>query len=152
MTITDKKYNNCFEDYEIEEKSNYKFDNNYVKINGNLDPRDFMSELKYELDKDYIISQIIGEIKLIVKKQYDEDDEEEEEEDNHEIEEKLNELGIDYKKFKKNFTKKDLIIEIKIFRLDKDTHLITFKKISGEIEDYYKNIKEIIEKIGELLK
>ena len=143
----EKEYQNRFEGYEIEEKEDFKFDDIYVKINGELDPCDFMSELLFELNKLFFIDkENNGEIKFIVKNEYDE------EEDNSELEKKLDELGIkDCETAKNYFSKKDLGIELKIFRSNENTHLIRFIKKYGEIEDYYDSIKIIISEIKKIL-
>ena len=145
-------YKNFFEDYKIEQKEDFKFDNNYVKIKGYLDPGAFMSELIYNLYKHFFIKENNigknGEFKFMLTKEYNKDDD-----DNPELEDKLYELGIeDCEAFKMLFEKKDFEIEVKIFRLDKDTHLVRFINQSGDIKDYYDNIKIVISEIEEILK
>ena len=45
--------------------------------------------------------------------------------------------------------KKECAIQVKLFELINGEYLLRFLKISGELEDYYKNVEKIINKIKE---
>ena len=129
------------QEFEIKNISESKIElRDYLFINGNIPQLQFMNYitncLQNEIqdgfinaNKDYYI--------IDVKFEYEEE-EEENEEDLNENEEKN---CIDY-----NFgiNKKDLLIQIILFESENENHLLQFYKKSGEIEDYYQKLENII--------
>ena len=47
--------------------------------------------------------------------------------------------------------KKDTIIKIELFKSNNKNHLLRFLKKSGEMEDYYKNLKKIYSIVEKLV-
>ena len=85
---------------------------------------------------------------------FEEEDEEEEEENNDEIKNSGEEEKNDEKKDTdededvgndndETINIKDTIIKIELFKSNHKNHLLRFLKKSGEMEDYYKNLKKI---------
>ena len=117
----------------------------YIKIKGNLNPKDFMNtiankvkEIKYDddNDNDNLECPEIEESKDYFKfnlrfKNEEEDEEDEDEENNPE------ELKED-----KDINKGDVIIEFKLFK-SKDCYLLRIIKVSGETEEYYEKYEKI---------
>ena len=128
----------------------------YIKINGFLEPKEFMNlivenikdnendikknderELEINEDNNYY------KFKIILKNEEDEEEDEEEEEidsnlkDLKEYEEKM----TDYKQF---INKKALKIEVTLFKSINGYHILIFNKIFGEKEDYYNKLETII--------
>ena len=120
----------------------------YLIINGNIQPREFMDFIIYNLEnevqdsfieanKDYFI--------IDVKFEYEEE-EEENDEDLNEKEEK------GYINDKYGIYKKDLFIQIILFGTENGNHILQFYKKSGEIEEYYQKLENIISIIKKALK
>ena len=119
----------------------------YIKIKGNLNPKDFMNniankvkEIKYDDDNDNDNDNLecpeIEESKDYFKfnlrfKNEEEDEEDEDEEKNPE------EIKED-----KVINKGDVIIEFKLFK-SKDCYLLRIIKVSGETEEYYEKYEKI---------
>ena len=123
----------------------------YIKIKGDLNPVDFMNHLVNKIVKTNEDKCQIEERKNKLK--FDvifENEEEEEEEENIENEEN-SENQIDDKDNEKIINKKESVIKIELFKYDNKDHLLRFMKKSGEIEDYYKNLKSIYTYVEELL-
>ena len=131
--------------------------NNYLKINGNLDPTNFMNNLANKIS-----SEFGDKIKIDVNKEKAkfnvtfENQEEEEEEQNEEeqkLEEELDKLGLeDIDEIEEEIEKKESVIQIKLFESVNGGYLVRFAKKGGEIEDYHKNLDSIIKIIKSLLK
>ena len=119
--------------------------NNYLKINGNLDPTNFMNNLANKIS-----SEFGDKIKIDVNKEKAkfnvtfENQEEEEGEQNEEeqkLEEELDKLGLeDIDEIEEEIEKKESVIQIKLFESVNGGYLVRFAKKGGEIEDYHKNI------------
>ena len=79
-----------------------------------------------------------------------EEEKEEEKEIPKELKEELAKLGL--KDVQENDDlKKDCIIQVKLFESINGGHLLRFVKKSGELEDYYKNLKKIMSLTKEIL-
>ena len=97
----------------------------------------------FEPDEDYFI--------INAKFQYDEDEENILEENGEDLNEDEEEEDFIDDKF--GIIKKDLFIQIILFKSENDeSHIIQFYKKSGEIEDYYQKLENIISIIKKLIK
>ena len=67
-----------------------------------------------------------------------------------ELEEELAKLGLEDVE-ENDDLKKDCIIQVKLFESINGGHLLRFVKKSGELEDYYKNLKKVMSLTKELL-
>ena len=79
---------------------------------------------------------------------FEEEEKEEEEEIPKELEEELAKLGLDDKENEENeeddnLTKKESVLQIKMFESVNGGYLLRFKKKGGELEDYYKNLEKL---------
>ena len=128
--------------------------NNYIKINGNLNPAKFMNRLANKI-ADKIENCNIEENKNTLKfNVIIEQNEKEEEEIPKELEEELAKLDLgDDNEVEDNdiLRKKDCILQVKIYESVNGGHLLRFVKKSGELEDYYNNLKTITNLVSELV-
>ena len=126
---------------------------NYLKIIGNLKPVKFMNSLANKI-KDICTIEADKE-KLKFKAIFESEEEEKEEENEEEkkkIEEEFKKLGLeDTDNYEDTIEKKDSVIQIKLLQSMNGGYLIKFEKKGGEIEDYYKNLKNIIEIIKQII-
>jgi serine/threonine protein kinase len=122
---------------------------NYIKINGNLNPIKFMNDLANSIDENLGDDCTIdvpekglkfnitfeGEEKggIVLPK---------------EIEEELAKLNPENDQENDNLNIKQCILQVKLFKLVNGGHLLRFLKKSGELGCYY----EIVEKISKLVK
>ena len=126
-----------------------KYMNNYIKIKGNLVPDLFMNLLANK-----IISEqeniLIKESKEFLKIDiiYEQEDEEEKEVEEKEEEEKEKEEEKDKEKEDEIDTfdslNQELIIEVELFKFDKEECYLRFSKKSGDLLKYYQNLDKII--------
>lgn len=151
----DEDIEDIFKDLNPEYLGDFKFDynKNYVKINGVIEPCQFMNSLIQQIknnfkdeDVSFPIDEKKEELDFHCIFEYDENEEKEK------IKCKLKEIGIEeISDFYYYFIKKNLEFEIKLFKVDNKTHIIRFMKISGNIEDYYKKRDKIILLIRDFL-
>ena len=118
--------------------------NNYIKIKGELNPVQFMNSLANKLEKEFgkycDINPAENSLKFDILIQ-----EKEKEEIPKELEEELAKLGLEnVEENDDNLLKKDCIIQVKLFEYFEGGHLLRFMKKSGELEDYYKNVKKVM--------
>ena len=127
--------------------------NNYIKIKGKLNPAQFMNSLANKLENEFGDNCNIDPAEKTLK--FDilfEEEKEEEEEIPKELEEELAKLGLeDVEENDDDLLKKDSIIQVKLFESINGGHLLRFVKKSGELEDYYKNLKKVMSLTKELL-
>jgi len=126
--------------------------NNYIKINGNLSPCEFMNSLANNIAKNFEDNVKIEESKKSLKfKVIFEETLEDEEELDEELKKELDKLSLENTdKLEEVISQKDCVIQIKLFQSLNGGYLVRFVKKEGEIEDYYKyldSIKSIIKKI-----
>ena len=128
--------------------------NNYIKINGNLNPAKFMNSLANKI-ANKIENCNIEENKNTLKfNVIIEQEEKEEEEIPKELEEELAklDLGDDNEEEEDDILrKKDCILQVKIYESVNGGHLLRFVKKSGELDDYYKNLKTITTLVSEMV-
>ena len=131
--------------------------NNYVKINGNLNPHKFMNLLvnrimtKFGDNCTIDVSKKALKFNVIFEAQEEEDNEQTNEEDKK-TEEELDKLGLEnIDDFEDVIEKKDSKIRVKLFESVNGGYIIRFVKKGGEIEDYHKNLDNIIAIIKQLL-
>jgi len=124
---------------------------NYMKINGDLKPGAFMNALANKILKDFGDNVKIEECKYGLKFNVTfEDDLEDEEEPDEELEKELEKLGLEDVD-EETITKKDCVIQIKLFQSLNGGYLVRFVRKGGEIEEYYKkldSIKSIVKKVA----
>ena len=146
---------------------------NFIKIKGNINPADFMNVLINKLYDKFENNIFIEESKNSLKFNIIfEEEEEEENKKNEEIkkyEEEMAKLNIkinnkeseDKEENENNEEKEDdseneimkkdnCIIQVKLFKLKNEEHLLRFVKKSGELEVYYNNLEKIIKLIKNL--
>ncbi len=127
--------------------------NNYIKIKGKLNPAQFMNSLANKLENEFGDNCNIDPAEKALK--FDilfEEEKEEEEEIPKELEEELAKLGLeDVEENDDDLQKKDCIIQVKLFESINGGHLLRFVKKSGELEDYYKNLKKVMSLTKEIL-
>ena len=131
--------------------------NNYLKINGKLNPGQFMNNLANKISSEYgdkiRIDANKEKPKFDITFENQEEVEEEENEEQKKIEEELDKLGLeDIDEIEEEIEKKESVIQIKLFESINGGYLIRFAKKGGEIEDYHKNLDTIIKIIKGLLK
>ena len=131
----------------------------FIELNGDLNPVKFMNNLANKITSEINCTTDVSKKKLKIVVFFEEEDEEEDEveENNDEIKNKVEEEKNDEKKDKdddndedegngdndETINKKDTIIKIELFKSNNKNHLLRFLKKSGEMEDYYKNLKKI---------
>jgi len=130
--------------------------NNYIKIKGNLNPAQFMNSLANKLEKKFgdncNINPAENTLKFNILFEEEEKEEEEKEEIPKELQEELAKLGLEDGEENDNvLEKKDCIIQVKLFESINGGYLLRFMKKSGELEDYYKNLKKVMSLIQEIL-
>ena len=118
---------------------------NYMKINGCLNPKEFMNLIATKIKEQYNKCEIFPSnnyYKFVFVLNY------EEEEISEEEQQKLKELGVNDIEWYKNLIKKEnLKIRIILYESNNSSntcYIIRFIKISGEINDYYNNLNNII--------
>ena len=132
--------------------------NNYLKINGNLNPNHFLNNLANKIssefgDKIQIDVKNKEKAKFNVIFENQEEEQGEQNEDEQKIEEELDKLGLeDLDEIEEEIERKESVIQIKLFESVNGGHLVRFAKKGGEIEEYHKNLDSIIKIIKELLK
>ena len=124
---------------------------NYIKINGNLRPCEFMNSLANKIVKNFEDNVKIEESKNALKfNVIFQETLEDVEEPDEELKKELDKLSLENtEELKVVIAQKDCIIEIKLFQSLNGGYFIRFVKKEGEIENYYKNldiIKSIIKK------
>jgi len=125
--------------------------NNYIKIKGKLNPAQFMNSLANKLENEFGDNCNIDPAEKALK--FDilfEEEKEEEKEIPKELEEELAKLGLEDVE-ENDDLKKDSIIQVKLFESINGGHLLRFVKKSGELEDYYKNLKKVMSLTKEIL-
>ena len=126
---------------------------NYIKINGNLRPCNFMNSLANKIIKNFEDNVKIEESKKSLKFNviFEETLEDDEEEPDEELKKEMEKLSLEQTdEIKVVIAQKDCVIQIKLFQSLNGGYYVRFVKKEGEIEDYYKNlesIKSIIKKI-----
>ncbi len=125
---------------------------NFIKINGNLRPCEFMNSLANEIVKNFEDNVKIDESKNALKfNVIFKETLEEVEEPDEELKKELDKLSLENsEEIEEVIDKKDCVIQIKLFQSLNGGYIVRFVKKEGEIEDYYKNldsIKSIIKKI-----
>ena len=130
--------------------------NNYIKINGNLNPNKFMNSLANKIMSEYenncSIEPSEKTLKFNVIFETPEEEEEEKNEEDKKIEEELDKLGLEnIDDFEDTIEKKDCIIQVKLFESVNGGYLVRFVKKGGEIEEYHKNLDKIIRIIKSIL-
>ena len=119
--------------------------NNYIKINGDLNPAKFMNTLANKINEEFGDNCLIEESKNTLKfNTIFEEQEKEEEEIPQELEEELAQLGLeDNEENDDDIKKKECILQVKMYESVNGGHLLRFTKKAGELEDYYKNLDKI---------
>ena len=129
--------------------------NKFMKITGNLNPTKFMNALANKIKNEYSENCDIeaDEGKLKFKAIFrNEEGEEEENEEDKKIEEELDKLGLkNIDDFEDTIEKKDSVIQVKLLQSMNGGHLVKFSKKGGEIEDYHRNLKKIIDAIKQII-
>ena len=136
--------------------------NNYIKIKGILNPVQFMNSLANNLVKKfndiYNIEPSKNNLKFDILFEEEKEEKEEkipkelEEELEEELKEELAKLGLEnVEENDDDLLKKNCIIQVKLFESFNGGHLLRFMKKSGELEDYYKNVKKVMSFIEEIL-
>ena len=126
--------------------------NNYIKINGNLIPSQFMNLLANKIAKNIENNAKIEKSNNDLKfNAVFEEPLEDEEELDEELKKELDKLSLENTDELEEVTsQKDCVIQITLFQSLNGGYLVRFVKKEGEIEDYYKyldSIKSIIKKI-----
>ena len=117
---------------------------NYIKINGDLKPAEFMNTLANKIVKDFGDNAKIKECKNGLKfNVVFEDEIVDEEEADEELEKELEKLGLEDVD-EEGLAKKDCVIQIKLFQSLNGGYLVRFVRKGGEIEEYHKNLDSII--------
>jgi serine/threonine protein kinase len=124
---------------------------NYMKINGDLKPGAFMNALANKIVKDFQDNAKIEVCQNGLKfNVIFEDELVDEEEPDEELEKELEKLGLEDVD-EETITKKDCVIQIKLFQSLNGGYVVRFVRKGGEIEEYYKkldNIKSIVKKVA----
>ena len=128
--------------------------NNYIKINGNLNPVKFMNHLISKIGNVFGDKCTFEESKKTLKFNIVFEEEElKEEEIPKELEEELAQLGIEDndENEEDDLQKKDCVMQVKMYESINGGHLLRFVKKSGELDDYYKHLEKIISLVKQLL-
>ena len=123
---------------------------NYIEIKGSLNPVKFMNALANKIvnkNENYQIEK--SDKKLRFKINVEQIDDEENDKENEEEKEDNNEQSEDEEN--NEIEENNLVIQVDLFISDDNDYLLRFLKKSGELEDYYKNIKKIYASINDLL-
>ena len=124
---------------------------NYIEIKGSLNPVKFMNALANKLvnkNENYQIEKSDKKLRFKINVEQ-EDDEENDKENEEEEKEDNNEQNEDEEN--NEIEESNLVIQIDLFISNDNDYLLRFLKKSGELEDYYKNIKKIYASINDLL-
>ena len=143
---------------------------NIIEINGNLEPIIFMNNLANKIKGDNDNIQIEeNKTKLKFKIIYDEEENKEDEEDDNNDDEENdnndndndndNDDGVDGDGDGEgegdggddNIKKGGCVIQIELYESNDEGYLLRFSKKSGELEDYYKNLKKLYTLVGEII-
>lgn len=131
--------------------------NNYIKINGNLKPNNFLNKIANAINSKFEdkVSIDANKEKLKFNVTFENADEEEEDENEKDtkLEEELDKLCLEEgnEECENEIEKKQSVIQIKLFESMNGGYLLRFVKKGGEIEDYHKNLNSIIEIIKTLV-
>lgn len=133
--------------------------NNYIKINGNLKPNNFLNKIANTINSKFEdkVSIDANKEKLKFNVTFENADEEEEDENENEkdtkLEEELDKLCLEEgnEECENEIERKQSVIQIKLFESMNGGYLLRFVKKGGEIEDYHKNLNSIIEIIKTLV-
>ena len=130
--------------------------NNYIKINGDLKPRNFMNKLASSISSKFedkvSIEPNKEKLKFNITFEIPDEEEGSEEEDDKQLEEELNKLVSEGNEECENeIERKQSVIQIKLFESINGGYLLRFVKKGGEIEDYHKNLDNIIEIIKKIV-
>ena len=130
--------------------------NNYIKINGKINPTKFMNSLANKIMSEYkeycTIEPNKKTLKFNVIFEIPEEDEEEKNEEESKIEEELDKLGLEnIDDFEDGIEQKDSIIQVKLFESINGGYLVRFVRKGGEIEEYHKNLDKIISLMKKIL-
>ena len=120
---------------------------NFIKIEGNLSPADFMNKLankiKQKFKNNCKIDGSKGALKFNITF---------EEENLNELQEKLDELDIEEnEEINENLFKKDCVMKCKLYESLNGRHFLKFSKKSGYLNDYYNNLVIIISLVKEII-
>jgi hypothetical protein len=115
---------------------------NFIKIEGDLYPANFMNNLANKIVKTFQDKCKIEESNKALKFNITFEVELEDEEEKLDIEE--NEDIV-------NLLKKDCIMQCKLYQSLNGGHILKFSKKSGDLEDYYNNLEKIISLVKEIL-
>ena len=118
---------------------------NYIKINGNLRPCEFMNSLANKIVKSFEHNVKIDESKKTLKfNAIFKEDLEDVEEPDEELKKELDKLSLETTdEIKVVIDQKNCVIQIKLFQSINGGYIVRFMKKEGEIEDYYKNLDNI---------
>ncbi len=125
----------------------------YIKIKGHLNPMDLMNLIANKIKSEYEdwdIKPNGDSYKFDIEIQK-EDDESNEERNQEEIEEKFDECEEGENNEDFDYHKKTLIIQIILLKSSNDSYLIRFYKKSGDREEYYEKLNNIISIIKKII-
>ena len=132
--------------------------NNYIKINGKINPSKFMNSLVSKINSEFedkISLAPINKDNLKFEVIFEDNDEEEEgdlTEEDKQMEEELDKMGLEnVEDFEDALEKKNSVIQVKLFESLKGGYIVRFVKKGGEIEDYHKNLDNLINIVKKLL-
>ena len=135
--------------------------NNYMKINGKINPSRFMNSLASKInseleEKGGKIEEIKDRDNLKFEVTFEDNEEEKEEEEQTEedkkLEEELDKMGLgNVEDFEDGLEKKASVIQVKLFESANGGYIVRFVKKGGEIEDYHKNLDDLIKIVKKLL-
>lgn len=123
---------------------------NYIEIKGSLNPVRFMNTLANKIvnkNENYQIEK--SDKKLRFKINVEQADDEENDKENEEEKEDNNEQNEEEEN--NEIEESNLVIQIDLFMSNDNDYFLRFLKKSGELEDYYKNIKKIYSYINDLI-
>ena len=127
---------------------------NYLKIQGALNPSNFMNSLASKFKSKFKGCDIEAEknkLKFNVVFENEEEEVEETEEDKK-INEELDKLKLEnIDEFEEGIQKKESIVQVKLFESANGGYVLRFAKKGGEIEDYHQNLDKIILATKELI-
>ena len=126
--------------------------NNYIKINGNLRPSEFMNSLANKIVEKFEGNAKIKESKKNLKfNVVFEEPLEDEVELDEELKKEIEKLSLEStEELEEVIPQKNCVIQIKLFQCINGGYLVRFMKKEGEIEEYHKyfqSIKAIIKEI-----
>ena len=109
---------------------------NYIKINGNLNPIDYMNEYANEMNNlfdDIESSEKYLKFNIIIKKEVSEI-----EENNND----LNNNSLDLENI--NEIERDMIIKVELLKLNENEFILSFIKGNGSLRDYYEYLEKVM--------